>query len=30
VDGMPCGVFSWAPPAALVEDLSDLLHGGVR
>ncbi len=29
VDGMPCGVFSWSPPPALVEDLSDLLHGGV-
>ncbi len=28
VDGMPCGVFSWSPPAALVENLSDLLHGG--
>jgi exodeoxyribonuclease V beta subunit len=27
VDQMPCGVFSWVPPAALVEDLSDLLHG---
>jgi exodeoxyribonuclease V beta subunit len=25
--GAPCGVFSWAPPAALVEDLSDLLDG---
>ncbi|HSE69873.1 MAG TPA: UvrD-helicase domain-containing protein, partial [Nocardioidaceae bacterium] len=30
VDGVPCGVFSWAPPAALVRDLSDLLHGGAR
>ncbi|MDQ4006591.1 MAG: UvrD-helicase domain-containing protein [Actinomycetota bacterium] len=28
VDGVPCGVFSWAPPAGLVEDLSDLLDGG--
>jgi exodeoxyribonuclease V beta subunit len=28
VDGMPCGVFAWAPPPALVEDLSNLLHGG--
>ncbi len=27
VDGQPCGVFSWRPPAALVEDLSDLLAG---
>ncbi|MDQ1635185.1 MAG: exodeoxyribonuclease beta subunit, partial [Frankiaceae bacterium] len=25
VDGMPCGVFSWAPPAGLIEQLSDLL-----
>jgi exodeoxyribonuclease V beta subunit len=28
VGGVPCGVFSWSPPAALVTDLSDLLHGG--
>jgi exodeoxyribonuclease V beta subunit len=28
VDGVPHGVFSWSPPAALVTDLSDLLHGG--
>lgn len=27
VDGVPCGVFSWRPPAALVTDLSDLLDG---
>jgi exodeoxyribonuclease V beta subunit len=27
VDGIPCGVFSWRPPAALVEDLSALLAG---
>jgi exodeoxyribonuclease V beta subunit len=27
VDGMPCGVFSWRPPVALVEELSDLLDG---
>ena len=27
VDGAPCGVFSWRPPVALVEDLSDLLDG---
>ena len=27
VDGHPCGVFSWAPPAALIEDLSGLLDG---
>ncbi|HEX6246318.1 MAG TPA: UvrD-helicase domain-containing protein [Nocardioidaceae bacterium] len=25
--GVPPGVFSWSPPAALVTDLSDLLHG---
>ena len=27
--GTPHGVFAWAPPTALVTDLSDLLHGGV-
>ena len=27
VDGHPCGVFSWQPPVALVEALSDLLDG---
>jgi len=27
VDGVPCGVFSWRPPAALVADLSELLAG---
>jgi exodeoxyribonuclease V beta subunit len=27
VDGVPCGVFSWRPPAALVTELSDLLDG---
>jgi exodeoxyribonuclease V beta subunit len=27
VDGQPCGVFSWRPPTALVEELSDLLDG---
>ena len=26
--GVPYGVFSWKPPPALVEDLSDLLDGG--
>ncbi|MGH9054645.1 MAG: PD-(D/E)XK nuclease family protein, partial [Acidimicrobiales bacterium] len=26
--GVPCGVFSWEPPAALVTGLSDLLHRG--
>ena len=29
VDGAPCGVFSWRPPVALVEELSDLLDGVV-
>jgi len=29
VDGQPCGVFSWRPPVALVEELSDLLDGVV-
>jgi exodeoxyribonuclease V beta subunit len=28
VDGHVAGVFDWAPPAALVTDLSDLLEGG--
>ena len=28
VDGQPCGVFAWAPPASLVSDLSDLLDAG--
>ncbi len=28
VDGQPCGVFSWRPPAVLVEALSDLLDRG--
>ncbi|THV11198.1 exodeoxyribonuclease V subunit beta [Nocardioides caeni] len=27
VDGSPCGVFSWSPPATLVVALSDLLDG---
>jgi hypothetical protein len=27
VGDVPCGVFSWRPPAALVTDLSDLLDG---
>ena len=27
VGGMPCGVFSWQPPAELVVELSDLLDG---
>ena len=27
LDGGPCGVFSWMPPAAFVEDLSALLDG---
>jgi exodeoxyribonuclease V beta subunit len=28
VDGHPAGVFSWQPPAALIEALSDLLDVG--
>jgi exodeoxyribonuclease V beta subunit len=28
VDGVPYGVFSWRPPAALVTEFSDLLHRG--
>jgi exodeoxyribonuclease V beta subunit len=28
VDGEPCGVFGWRPPAALVTELSDLLDQG--
>jgi exodeoxyribonuclease V beta subunit len=27
VDDVPCGVFSWHPPAALVIELSELLDG---
>jgi exodeoxyribonuclease V beta subunit len=27
VDGVPCGVFSWRPPTALVEELSTILEG---
>jgi len=27
VDGAPCGVFGWAPPPPLVEELSRLLDG---
>jgi exodeoxyribonuclease V beta subunit len=27
VDGVPCGVFSWRPPVALVEELSAILAG---
>ena len=30
VDGHPCGVFSWRPPAELVVALSDLLDEGRR
>ncbi len=29
VDGHPCGVFSWRPPAAMVVELSDVLDGFV-
>ena len=28
VDGAPCGVFAWHPPAAFVLALSDLLDRG--
>jgi exodeoxyribonuclease V beta subunit len=28
VDGAPCGVFGWTPPAALTVELSELLAGG--
>jgi exodeoxyribonuclease V beta subunit len=28
VDGLPCGVFAWRPPAALVAELSDVLDRG--
>jgi exodeoxyribonuclease V beta subunit len=28
VDGSPCGVFTWRPSAALVQDLSDVLDRG--
>ncbi|MDN5796057.1 MAG: UvrD-helicase domain-containing protein [Intrasporangium sp.] len=27
VDGQPCGVFSWRPPAAMLEELSAVLDG---
>jgi exodeoxyribonuclease V beta subunit len=30
VAGLPCGVFAWSPPAALVTGLSDLLDQGSR
>ncbi|HEX6150321.1 UvrD-helicase domain-containing protein [Nocardioides sp.] len=30
VDGHPCGVFSWRPPASLVTALSDLVDGRTR
>ena len=30
VDGVPCGVFSWRPPAALVVALSELLDGAPK
>ncbi len=30
VDGEPCGVFGWRPPAAMVEELSTLLDQGAR
>jgi exodeoxyribonuclease V beta subunit len=30
VDGVPCGVFSWRPPVALVEELSEILDGAAE
>lgn len=27
IDGTPCGVFAWHPPAELIMELSELLHG---
>jgi exodeoxyribonuclease V beta subunit len=30
VDGTPCGVFAWRPPAALVVALSDVLDRGAE
>ncbi|WP_167001005.1 UvrD-helicase domain-containing protein [Mumia sp. ZJ430] len=30
VDGHPCGVFSWRPPVAMLEDLSAVLDGRTR
>jgi exodeoxyribonuclease V beta subunit len=30
VDGHPCGVFSWRPPAAMVVELSELLAGALE
>lgn len=30
VDGHPAGIFSWQPPAALIEALSDLLNAGAE
>lgn len=29
VGGTPCGVFAWAPPTAMVRELSDLLDGSL-
>jgi exodeoxyribonuclease V beta subunit len=29
VDGVPCGVFTWRPPAAMVVELSGLLDGAL-
>jgi len=30
VDGQRCGVFTWRPPVALVEELSELLDGAAE
>jgi exodeoxyribonuclease V beta subunit len=29
IDGQRCGVFSWRPPIALVDEVSDLLDGSL-
>ena len=28
--GLPCGVFAWRPPGAMVAELSDVLDRGAR
>ena len=30
VDGGRCGVFTWHPPTAILDDLSKVLDGGER
>ena len=29
-DGLPCGVFAWRPPGAMIAELSDVLDRGTR